>query len=131
MYTIADFVKDYAVGCDVVKVKVNPNLVGDDGWTANNFRVALTLGTKKFVTFFSHGSGIKEDPTANSILECLALDSNSIEGTDGFEDWASAYGVDEDSRMAEKNYNIMVLQAQKLKEWLGEKLYKVLLDIEF
>lgn len=111
-------------------VDKNPN---NPEWRdANHFKVTLKRkGGKQISTFFSQGYGCSGEPDATSVLNCLALDSSGIENNPSYEDWASEYGYDEDSRQHERIYKSCVTQANKVKRWLGEKLYEELLwDVE-
>ena len=58
-----------------------------------------------------------------------ASDSSSIENNllTGFEGWASDLGYDPDSRKAEKIFKVCEKQAERLKKFLGDELYKILL----
>lgn len=92
-------------------------------------RYLPTMATKKegFNLYFSQGSAHTKPPTAEDVLDCLAMDASGYENAQSFEDWASEYGYDTDSRKAEKVYRIVKRQAQQLKRMLGDAPYNVLL----
>jgi hypothetical protein len=56
------------------------------------------------------------------------MDASGAENARNFEDWASEYGYDTDSRAAERTYNVVVKQAAELREFLGAADYKFLLN---
>lgn len=58
----------------------------------------------------------------------LALDSQGLESSRGFEDWAAEYGFDTDSRKAEKLYKACLDVSEKLKRFLGDEQYDQLLN---
>lgn len=66
-------------------------------------------------------------PTLTEILDSLALDASGIEGARTFEEWASDYGFDVDSRKAMKSYKTTKRQAEKLRALLGAAAYDTLL----
>jgi hypothetical protein len=103
----------------------NPNM--DHSGNMNHFKVTLRHGRKSMSLYFSQGYGISGEPTAEGVLSCLASDSSSIENANSFEDWAGEFGYDTDSRTAEKTFKTCQKQAEKLKNFLGEDLYKELL----
>ncbi len=85
-----------------------------------HYKVVLRFQHRQMTLFFSHGSAICADPTADSVLDCLISD---LCGTDDeFEDWASNNGYDPDSRSAEKTYRTVKAQAAKTKRLLGDAL---------
>ena len=122
--------------CNKHKVKAtaewadaNPNMA--DSQNMNHFKVTLKAAGRQMTLYFSQGYGISGEPTAAGVLNCLASDSASVENVRSFEDWASDLGYDPDSRKAEKIYKTIIKQAERLKKFLGNDLYKTLLwDVE-
>jgi hypothetical protein len=106
---------------------VDANLNAPDWKDANHFRVTLKMKGKQLTTYFSQGYGISGEPQAADVLDCLASDAAGFENARSFEEWASEYGYDTDSRKAEKTYKVIEKQADKLKNFLGDDLYKELL----
>ena len=118
--------------CDKHKIKAraewadaNPNMA--DSQNMNHFKVTLRYSGRQMTLYFSQGYGISGEPTAADVLNCLASDSSSVENARSFEDWASDLGYDTDSRKAEKIFKVCEKQAERLKKFLGEDLYKILL----
>lgn len=91
------------------------------GWNqrAHAYKVTLTYRRRKLSTPYYQGLGVKEDPTAESVLESLVMDAEGIDSARTFEEWALDIGWDPDSRKAEATYNACKVSAAKLKTFLG------------
>jgi hypothetical protein len=94
--------------------------------------------TRSFGLYFSQGSTHTTEPTLAEVLDCLASDASGYEQAKDvaranihedvtFDNWASEYGYDTDSRKAEKTFRTVKRQAEQLKRTLGEAAYKELL----
>ena len=59
-------------------------------------------------------------PAPADLLYCLCMECDVMD-SGGFEEWARDYGYDQDSRKAEKIYNLCIEQSLKLRSVLGEK----------
>ena len=99
----------------------NPNMTDMPSGSAH-YRVRLNFQRRQMTLFFSHGPAICADPTAADVLECLLSDLSGAD--DSFEDWASEFGYDPDSRKAEKIYRTIKSQAVKTRNLLGDTLAK-------
>ncbi|HUT63574.1 MAG TPA: hypothetical protein VMZ04_06425, partial [Anaerolineae bacterium] len=66
-------------------------------------------------------------PTVSDVLNCLASDASGIENARDFNEWASEYGYDEDSREAERIYKVCQDQANQLQAFLPDEKYNELL----
>jgi hypothetical protein len=93
------------------------------GRDARHFTCTLRNGRKRLSIPFSQGSAFTEEPTAEDVLNCLALDAAGLENSPNFDDWASEYGYDADSRRAEKTFKTVERQAAKLMAFLGADAY--------
>lgn len=82
---------------------------------------------RTFVTPFTMGSAHTSPPIAGQVLHCLAMDCAGYENARGFEDWASDYGYEEDSRKAETIYRTIGEQVKELRAFLGRDGYAELL----
>lgn len=71
---------------------------------------------------YTHASKSLPPPDAKDVLSCLILDA-SVLNSASFEDWASEYGYDKDSRSAEAAYRTCLDTALKLKNGLGESVF--------
>lgn len=69
-------------------------------------------------------------PTASDILDCLASDACGYDDARTFEDWASNYGYDTDSRKAESIYHTIGQQAKALRHFLGRDYDTLIHKIE-
>jgi hypothetical protein len=78
---------------------------------------------------YGHSLNVKRlpAPTAADVLSCVILDSEAIEQS--FEDWASDFGYDTDSRKAERIYHECVAQARDAQRVLGASLIAQLREL--
>lgn len=98
-----------------------PDATADaDGWEHYAYTVRLTRGAVSIEVPWKQGVAITDDPTAARVLECLILDASGYENAADFEDWATGYGMDTDSRSAEATYRAVEEQTAKLRELLGD-----------
>ena len=67
-------------------------------------------------------------PTVADVLDCLAMDASSYDNSRDFEDWASDFGMDTDSRKAERIYRVSGEQAKQLRHLLGDEAYRDLIE---
>lgn len=91
-----------------------------DGWEHYAYTLRLHYRGRSMLTPWRQGLGITEDPSADDVLESLALDASGLDGADGFEDWAAEYGCDPDSRKAERIYRQVEQLAAELRRLLGD-----------
>jgi hypothetical protein len=102
----------------------NPQMTGMPSGSTH-WKVTLKRGKRRLTIPFSMGPGCRSEPQAAEVLDCLLSDANGYENCGGnFEEWASEYGFDADSRTARKTFNAVAASTQKLETFLGE-LYKV------
>lgn len=125
MKTLKSFVTTNRIKMDCDYADANPNMEGSNN--RNNYKCVLRMGRRQMTTPFSTGRGWTHEPDAADVLDCLASDSASIENARSFEEWASEYGYDTDSRKAEKAFKTCEQQAKKLQQFLGDDLYQELL----
>jgi hypothetical protein len=97
-----------------------PGVEGMDPWT-----VELEYSGRKMVLPFYMGKGHNGAcPDTHEVLECVILDANGVDESVGFEDWASQYGYDPDSRKAERIYKECVTNAILVHGLLQDKFYE-------
>ena len=125
MKEMNDFIKDNGITMSSEWTERNPNMA--DWNDANHYKCTLKRERKQMTLYYSQGYGIKGEPEAAGVLDCLASDASSIDNAGSFEDWANDHGSDEDSRKAEKTYTVCIRQAASLKKLLGDELYEELL----
>ena len=127
--TYSAFVALHGIKLSAERVSENPNLVSD--WEADHWKVTLRLARKRMVLHYSKGLGHDgEEPKTAEVLCCLALDASTINASDSFESWADEFGMDTDSREAEKTYKHCRKQADRLRTFLGDEAFEALLTAE-
>jgi hypothetical protein len=96
-----------------------------DVWTkVQPWRVTLRYqGRRMTVPFFTDSAKIKP-PTAARVLYCLASDATA--NSQSFEDWASDFGYDTDSRKVERVYKLCVQNGRKLRNLLQTDFDKII-----
>ena len=129
--TMQQFIEAQKLEMHTRAIKRNPHMTGSDAMP-RNFECTIEKlvrhgSVEEIVTYFSQGSAYTKPPTLADVLDCLASDASGVENAKSFEDWASEYGYDTDSRKAEKTYRIIEKQAQELKSFLGADAYDTLL----
>ena len=89
-----------------------------DQWSkdARHFHMTITRTGKKdqIAIEYSQGSAIKTLPDIEDIVFCLLGDSDPVINGYTFEEWASNFGYDVDSRSAEKIYRSCVDTGKKM-----------------
>ncbi len=128
MMTMQEFIQVNAITVTTKQVDSNPNMtdmpVDSRHWSV----LFLRTGTdKKMIVMFSQGSAHTEPPTAVDVLDCLASDAAGWENAPSFDVWAGEYGYDTDSRKAERTFNAVKKQSQKLDAFLSQDQYETLL----
>ena len=127
--TLDQFITEQQLVMSVRPIKRNPHMQGEQ--MPRNFECTIEFEGRGYheplTVYFSQGSAHTKPPTLAGVLDCLASDASGVDNAQSFEDWASEYGYDTDSRKAEKIYNICVQQAQELKALLGQDAYDQLL----
>jgi hypothetical protein len=90
------------------------------------YTVTLTRGGKKITTPFYTGVSVRLEERASQskiaadVLHSLVSDTQGFENARDFEDWASEYGYDVDSRKAERIYQSLSKIAPQVRDFLGE-----------
>ena len=126
------FIKNHAVTCDITRVPFREDTTEFDG-SAKHYM--YSLGTKnqgniegsKIRGFYSQGSGIKEEPSTQDILNALVSDTQNLES---FEDWAGDYGYAADSLKALQTFNACLREILQLKGVFNTKQLKELYSCE-
>jgi len=97
-----------------------------------SYRIYVLYGDrsgKEIKGYFSQGSAHRKNPTIVEILDALSSDTQELDGQ-GFEDWASSYGYEEDSRKAYKIWEMCLKEAQDLRSLLGYEGVRELYECE-
>lgn len=66
-------------------------------------------------------------PTLGDIIDCLASDSCGIANARDFEEWASEYGYDTDSRKAYDTFKVCATQSHLFEHLIGQDIFEELL----
>ncbi|KKM83615.1 hypothetical protein LCGC14_1307650 [marine sediment metagenome] len=126
MKTMSQFCRRAGISERTKEVESNPNMT-DMPAGSRHFKVTLLCAGRQMTLHFSMGPGNTEEPTVEDVLNCAAMDAAGYENAEGFEDWASEYGYDIDSREAEKTYCAVRKQTAKLAKFLATEQYNTLL----
>lgn len=122
--SFAGFVKRNRITISTEQVDSNPHMEDSD-WRMDHWKCIFRMGRKRFTLYFSMGSGHQgAEPTAAEVLECLRSDSTG--DFSSFDNWASDYGYDTDSRRALKTYQATKRQTAKLRQFLGAEFDNLL-----
>jgi len=125
--TLTDFIAENKIQFSARQVDSNPH-TEDCKYPMDHWLCRFRHGGKQWSVYFSQGMGFNgQPPSADSVLSCLASDAQGVEGGQTFEEWCGEYGYDTDSRRALKTYQTVKLQAHKLRNLLGEYIFKELL----
>jgi len=123
--TLADFIRRHHVTSTATE---DPSIPEDPAWRgASHWKVQVRVEGRVMTIPYHLGSAHTGPPQLDDVLNSLALDSSGYENARGFEDWASEYGYDADSRKARGIWRQVQVQARKLKQLLGATAYDELL----
>jgi hypothetical protein len=123
---IRAFCSSYDITSTVKPTDRNPHMTGMPPGSTH-WKVTLKRGKRRLTIPFSMGPAYRGEPQAAEVLDCLLSDANGYENCGGnFEEWASEYGLDADSRAAEKTFKAVAASTQKLETFLGD-LYEIAL----
>jgi hypothetical protein len=128
MKSLNEFIQAQNITLQTQYADRNPNMESSE-WSnnASHFKCLLSSNGKRLTTFFSMGSAHTGGPTLNDVLGSLAMDAAGIENARDFQDWASEYGYDTDSRKAERTFKACQRISKKLHQFLGAEAYQALL----
>tara|TARA_R110002020_G_scaffold159981_1_gene344235 strand:- start:15065 stop:15607 length:543 start_codon:yes stop_codon:yes gene_type:complete len=131
--TIEEFVRENNITIVNEYSDSNPNM---ERQNMNHYKVTLKrkyklqgnhkdtrYGNKSMTIFFSQGYGIKDEPTASGVLECLRMDimhTNYSNSKDGFNDFCDNFGYSNDSIKAKKGYDASFKIGKKLEKFLHD-----------
>jgi hypothetical protein len=89
-----------------------------NSWDCNEWSVELEYEGRTIETKFYTGLAILE-PTVDDVLHSLLMDGRASDYS-SFEEWASDFGYDEDSRSAEATYHDCLENGRKIQKLLGD-----------
>lgn len=120
-----NFAQEYGIHATATATDSNPNME-DARPDARHWKVTLRRGPARLTVPFTQGSAHRKPPTAMDVLGCLASDASGAE--ESFEEWCGNLGYEADSRKAKKTYDAVKKQTAKLKTFLGDGLFRALLE---
>jgi len=130
MESLARRIQTFGVRIEVGPVLGRPNTRArdEDNWEHDAYRVRLSRRGEQMTLKFRKGIGHHGNPPQlDEVLDSIAIDSASVENAESFEDWASDFGLDPDSRKALATFNLCVKQAKDARRLLGPENYDLLL----
>lgn len=92
------------------KLVRNPITEKSENWQDTSFQWLVTIAGQNFDYYT--GSAKLGAPSYDDVVHCLLIDSNALE--QDFEEWASEYGYDADSRKAYKIWEECCKNTRKL-----------------
>lgn len=126
--TLQEFIEANQVTMTVTPTDHNVNM---EDTTMDHWAYVLRCGPRRMSGTFSMGSGhAGNEPELDDVLDCLASDAAGYENCPTFEEWASDYGYDTDSRKAEKIFHAVKRESKSLSHLLGDAYPTLLWDIE-
>ena len=130
--TLQSFINETGIVLTAQPTDHNPHMTSSDAM--DHWKVKLVgkrLGNATMRLYFSMGAGHNgAAPTVENVLDCLASDASGFDNSTSFEDWCAEYGYSEDSRTALKTFKTVERQAGRLRRFLGEEYFNVLLNAE-
>lgn len=131
MSTYREWADRHGVAMDVAWADTNPNMDDDAEWMAQASHYLCTFSVKgqdgTLAVPFSMGPAHTSEPSMDDVLDAIASDASGYENASGFEDWASEYGYDTDSRKAERTYRAVRSQSERFMRFVGKSAYDELL----
>ncbi len=112
-------IQDFCAANNVRLEKVYIGLENDGKWPHHVWSVTVRCGGKSFRTEYKAGTGHdpRKGPTVEEVVDSLVSDADSTDRS--FEEWASDFGLDPDSRSAERTYNECRKVARGLERLFG------------
>src|SRR5262249_44631605 len=124
--TLTAFIRQHGITMLAEPTDTNPNMATGHGW--QHWRCTLQFGYRQLTVYFSQGPAICREPTAEDVLDCLALDASGLGGS--FEDWCAEFDYNTDSRIGERTYRTIEKQSKQLQRLIGTAAYETLLQLE-
>lgn len=126
---LSTFIEKEKIRFDASLTDSNPHM-SDMMQGSTHWLCRIRRGRRSMKVYFSQGPAIRQEPTAEDVLDCLASDASGFDNASSFEDWCAEYGLDSDSRKAEKTYRAIEFQRRDLVNLLGGDAYRALLECE-
>jgi hypothetical protein len=104
-----------------------------DGWDHDAWSCTFRKsGEQGSLTFdYRMGLGLQgNEPKPAEVMDALLSDAVSYDGVASFEEWATEYGYDTDSRRAEGMYRACGETSRRLRTYLGTDVFDALVNAE-
>lgn len=131
MKTLKAFIQEHKITLsDIRYVDSNPHMISEQ--RMNHYKVTLRnrSNRRQFTLYFSMGLGLSGKPEVADILDCVAMDSVSVENARNFSEWTSEFGYSEDDSQAKRTYEVCQRQAEKLRKFIGKGYSNLLFKTE-
>jgi hypothetical protein len=126
-------VQQLGITIDVTPATSNPFMPGMPPGT-RHFNCRLSRADQTITVIFSQGPGVRTDPDAATVLDCLASDAAGVLNRDSFDMWAEDYGYDlstgKTRREARLQYDAVCAQTRALERLLQEHFDVVVFHTE-
>ena len=131
----SEFVTAHGFRVLAVRMSHRPEQANDWGPDARHWMMTLYRGSKgtdyqEMQTPFTQGSAHAKAPAIEDVLDCLRHDFSSVIHGESFEDFASEFGYDADSRKAERIYNACRESMFAFRKAFGHAVAEALVDSE-
>ena len=127
--TLRAFVNRHGIRASARWAADNPGM-DDMPPGSSHWRVTIRHDGRQLTVPFSMGPALSGEPDVLDVLDALASDASAFENAQDFEDWASEFGYDTDSRRAERIYRAVESQTAKLRRLMGDKYESLIWDTE-
>ena len=111
--TSKQFIEKYKITVTNQYATTNPHM--KDMEYANHYKTTIKKDGKSFTIYYSKGIELKDEPTADEVIECLSMDYNCILG--GLDDFIDNLGYEREQ--GKKIFNLVERQTQKMFKLLG------------
>lgn len=121
MSTTQEYIEKYRLTMKASPLPARTDgLMEDEGMIHWAVEITATTahGSPAMTITYSHGPGVASFEI-DDVLDCLGSDSSGVLNARDFEDWASEYGYDTDSRRAERTYMAIRKQMLDLERLVG------------
>lgn len=122
--TVKEFLAKYPVKAFSEWAPRNPHMNGMN--SANHYKVTLKYEGRQFTLYYSKGAALRGEPTADEVIECLAVDFSFIEY--GLDDFVDNLGYDREE--ARRIFNTIEDQGAKMFKLLGFDAFQEFKNIE-
>lgn len=125
--TIKQFIDKHGIWMEATQELATES--ADGRWMCElRYQSAKDAPIKAFPCWGPHEEARSGAPPIEHVLGRLAGDARTVLQIGTFEEWAAELGVNPDSRTEERMYIEVRRQTQRLKDWLGSRAFRELLE---